>query len=458
MFDVVTALITIGVILVLGFIGNYIFNRTKIPSIIWLLFFGMAMGFIFNIRGDISPALLISFSEFFAAVAIVIILFDGGINTKLHELFRGARRGLLLTVSAFVFSMLGAMLVVLLLTAVGVLQMSLGDSLIVGLILGAIVGGTSGPIVIPLASRLTHLEEKTKTMLSIESIITDILCIVVVLMLVYMVLYGGGFNLSVGIKNLVSTFSIGAVLGLVLGLVWLPIMHKVRQEEFSYVVTLAVAFLVYSVTVLIVGVAEGGSGAGAIACLVFGLVLGNGKKVLKMFDYGGEGYEMDQSTREFHSLISFVMRTFFFVYLGIMVGFQRIEFIAIGIGTFLILLLMRYLAVEASTYRGGFEKDDKQTMLVMMPRGLAAAILALSFGPALVNRLMPGLDGFFEDIAFVVILSTALMCTVGVSLISHAAKKPGTTTVSIVHEQIDVQLHQESSTSSSQSDESPQKE
>jgi hypothetical protein len=79
--------------------------------------------------------------------------------------------------------------------------------------------------------------------------------------------------------------------------------------------------------------------------------------------------------------------------------------------------------VYLSTIRGGFEIDDKQTMVVMMPRGLAAAILALSFGPGLVDSLMPGMTDFFADITFVIILGTALITTIGVFIISYSEKK-----------------------------------
>ncbi|EMR75201.1 NhaP-type Na+(K+)/H+ antiporter [Thermoplasmatales archaeon SCGC AB-540-F20] len=176
-------------------------------------------------------------------------------------------------------------------------------------------------------------------------------------------------------------------------------------------------------TTLLVGVEKGGEGAGAIACLVFGLVLGNGKKVLKMIDYKGMEFEMDEETKHFHSLISFIIRTFFFVYLGMMVSFQKIEFILFGIAILLALLAMRYIAILISTYRGKFKEKDKQTMIVMMPRGLAAAILALNFGPELIEELMPGMEGFFKDIAFVIILGTAILCTVGVSMIGYCREE-----------------------------------
>jgi cell volume regulation protein A len=216
---------------------------------------------------------------------------------------------------------------------------------------------------------------------------------------------------------------VGIVLGVALGFIWLPIMNKVRKQQFSYVLTLAIVFLVYSFTALIVGLEEGGEGAGAIACLMFGLVLGNGKKVLKMVEYKGRGFEVDEETRQFHGLTSFVIRTFFFVYLGMIVSFQRVEFILIGIIILIGLLVFRYLAVYISTYKGDFEKDDIQTMIVLMPRGLAAAILAINFGPIFVNKYLPGFNGFFKDVAFVVILGTAIITTIGVSVISHYEMK-----------------------------------
>jgi len=417
-------LITLGIIMTLGFIGNYIFNKTQIPSIVWLLLFGLFVGAVFNIQ-EINESLLKQISSLFGAVAIIIILFDGGINTDLHQLFRGAPRGLLLTVSGFCLSVIVTMLIVVGISATGFLPIPMENSVIIGVILGAIVGGTSSPIVIPLAFRLKNLQDKTKMVSSIESILTDPLCIVVVLALYYMIFFTGGIDLSLGARNLVSTFSVGIVLGSALGIVWLPIMHKVRKEQFSYVLTLAIVFLVYSLTTLLVGEAQGGIGAGAIACLMFGIILGNGKKILKIVKYEGRGFEMDEETKQFHSLTSFIIRTFFFVYLGMIVSFQKVEFIIMGIFVLLALLLARYLAIAITTYRGGFEKDDKQTMTVMMPRGLAAAILAISFGPGFVDKLMPnlGMEGFFKDVAFVVILGTAIVTTIGVSIISHYEMK-----------------------------------
>ena len=324
----------------------------------------------------------------------------------------------MLTVSGFCLSLIITMLVIVGLSATNIIPITIEQSFIVGLILGAVVAGTSSPIVIPLATKLRNLQDKTKMVLSIESILTDPLCIVVVLAAVFMISTPNA-NIGDGIKSLVSTFAVGGVVGALIGLVWLPIMHKIRKEQFSYIVTLAVVILIYSLTEQLWG------GAGALSCLTFGLVLGNGKKILKMLNYSKEGFEMDAETKQFHSLTSFVIRTFFFVYLGMMVSFQKIEFILIGIIVLIALLAIRYVAVWITTFKGGFEKDDIQTMAVLMPRGLAAAILAINFGPQIVSGLglSSNLSSFFKDIAFVVILGTAIITTIGVSVISHMEMK-----------------------------------
>jgi cell volume regulation protein A len=416
---VIDTIIVFGAILILGFIGNYIFNKTQIPSIIWLLLFGVFIGLIFNVQ-RIDENLLSQVSGLFGAIAVIFILFDGGINTDLHQLFRGAPRGLLLTITGFCLSIIVTMIIVILITFSGFIDISLENSVILGVILGAIVAGTSSPIVIPLASRLRNLEDKTKMVLSIESILTDPLCIVVVLAAVFMITTPNA-SLGDGVRSLVSTFAVGGVVGAIIGLAWLPIMHKIRKEQFSYIITLAVVFLIYSLTESWWG------GAGALSCLAFGLVLGNGKKVLKMLNYHGKGFEMDEETKHFHSLTSFVIRTFFFVYLGMLVSFQKIEFIIIGIVVLVALLGFRYIAILISTYNGNFEKDDIQTMTVLMPRGLAAAILAINFGPLIVGvnglNLGASMNSFFKDVAFVIIFGTAIITTVGVSIICHFEMK-----------------------------------
>lgn len=393
----VVPLILIGVIILIGFIGNLIFKKTDIPNIIWLLFFGLALGPIFHI---VDSSIFLSVSSFFAAIAIIIILFDGGLDMDLYKLFRDAPRGVMLTILAFTFSVLATTFVMWI----------LGYPILQGILLGAIIGGISSPIVIPVVSKMKGVSEKTRTMLSIESAITDVICIVVAI-IVMQAIQAGGANIAGALQTLSSAFAVGIIFGLVAGIAWIPIMHRIVAYEFSYVVTLAVLFLIYA------GV-EFMNGSGAVAVLIFGIVLGNGRKIFEIMKYSEKAFEIDQTTRQFHSLISFFIRTFFFVYLGLLVSITDFKFIILGIVLTFTLLAVRPIAVILAT-RGSEEitVTDKKTMSIMLPRGLAAAVLAylpISMG-------LPMTEGF-ADIVFVVILGTALIATFGVVIIRALSK------------------------------------
>ena len=413
---VIDTIIVFGAILILGFIGNYIFNKTQIPSIIWLLLFGVFIGLIFNVQ-RIDENLLSQVSGLFGAIAVIFILFDGGINTDLHQLFRGAPRGLLLTITGFCLSIIVTMIIVILITFSGFIDISLENSVILGVILGAIVAGTSSPIVIPLASRLRNLEDKTKMILSIESILTDPLCIVVVLAAVFMITTPNA-SLGDGVRSLVSTFAVGGVVGAIIGLAWLPIMHKIRKEQFSYIITLAVVFLIYSLTESWWG------GAGALSCLAFGLVLGNGKKVLKMLNYHGKGFEMDEETKHFHSLTSFVIRTFFFVYLGLMVTFSEPRLIALGVVISLLLLLARLAAVFLTAIRDDALMDNKGILTAMYPRGLSAAVVA----EIVISSDIPNASSY-SHLIIVIIVTTVIISAIGIPIFSGKRKQKQDSTV-----------------------------
>lgn len=400
---VIPSVSLLSLIFLLGFLGDWIFKKTNVPALIWLILFGLFIGPISGMLGIDFIELLTSFAGLFSTLAVVIILFDGGINMDLYKLFKGAPRGLFMSITTFILSIL----------TVGLVMWIIGFRIEDALLLGAIVGGTSSPIVIPIINRIRDLKENTRIILSIESAITDAMCIVFAMALIQLVLMQnvimGTGGLGIVLKELASTFSIGAMFGIFMGLMWTPIMHRILKEDFSYVVTLGVLLLVYISTASIVG-ETGGTAAGAIACFMFGIVLGNGKKIFSIIQYKNMGFEMDIRTKEYHGLIAFFMRTFFFVYLGIIVTISNIEMIVLGIFIAFVLFLIRPFTVALTT-RGSnyFKKLDRDIMIIMMPRGLAAAVLALLPYQMTGNIMYKS----FADTVFVVILMTTIISTIG---------------------------------------------
>lgn len=403
--EIIFALIVIGFVMLLGFFGNFFFRKSDIPSIIWLLLFGLILGPITN---QADPDLFLGASQFFAAIAIIIILFESGLDMDIYKLFKDAPRGLLLTFCTFVFSIIAVMLI----------SIIMGFTPAQGLILGAIVGGTSSPIVIPIITKLKRMGEHAKIILSIETVITDVLCIVVALTAVQMV-WMAGIGFDVAAQNIMSAFSIGIVIGTLIGLAWIPIMHRIKQIEFSYVVTLAFLFMVYASVEML-------NGSGALACLMFGLVLGNGKKIASMLKMREIAFELDQRQRDFHSLISFFIMTFFFVYLGILVSIRDVNFIIIGIAITIALLFVRWPAVYIATAGAKIKEVDRKVMTIMFPRGLAAAVLAYlpyqTLSTHITDAATLAIYRGFADITFTVIFCTVMISTVGIMVIKLKEK------------------------------------
>lgn len=146
----VLAFLLAGVILILGFLGDYLFRRTGIPDVLILLFLGFVLGPILNI---IHPSDLSSITALFASLALLIILFDGGLHINLYKALQGSPRATLLAFSGMFISMV--------LTAAFAFFF-LKWNFINGLLLGAIVGGSSSSIVMPLISRM-RVHEKIST-------------------------------------------------------------------------------------------------------------------------------------------------------------------------------------------------------------------------------------------------------------------------------------------------------
>jgi len=388
--DVLLALSLAAFVILLGFFGNLFFKKTDIPNILWLVGFGLVLG---PITGMVDPSFFISVSTLFSTLAIIIILFDGGIYLDIYKLFKEFPRSMLLAITGFVFTVMAT-------TAV---MVGFGYSILLGVLMGAVIGGTCSPTVISIVSKMKNVGEGTKTIIDLETSLTDVFSIVLAIAVINTLVGGAGVESAV--QFLASGFSVGAVAGILAGLAWLPLMRKLVAYEFSYVVTLALLFLIYSTVELL-------HGNGAMACLLFGVVLANGKKIYGMLQFENLAYEMDSTTKQFHSFIAFLITTFFFVYLGLVVTVQNTSLIVLGVVLAVASLIARYGATWISTYKGEFTGFEKKTIWMLFPKGLTAAVLA--YLP--VSMKVPGTEGF-ADIVFTVIIVTVIMAIIGITVI-----------------------------------------
>jgi cell volume regulation protein A len=391
--DVSLALLISALIIVIGFLGNYLFRRTGLPDMLFLIIIGVLVGPVLKL---FEPSIVMGLAPYIAALALVFILFDGGMSLNIRQVLSHSPRAVLLAVLGFIFSMLGVALLMILLYRV---------PLPYGLLFGSIYGGSSSIVVVSLASKI-KVSEKCSTTLILESATTDILCIVISLAIIGIIITGQANYLAVA-TGITTKFAVGAVFGLIIGIIWLFLLKSVSPMPFSYMLTLAVALLTYTLS-------ENFGGSGALSSLLFGLILGNEKEILKQLRRKETSIvAVDTGLKRFESEIAFLIRTFFFVFLGIIATISSISLLFLGIILTLLLLLVRFGAVWLTTI-GSELKKERSIMSFVLTRGLAAAVLATL--PIQYGLLYPEV---FINLAVVIIMSTAIIATVGVVVISR---------------------------------------
>ena len=102
-----------------------------------------------------------------------------------------------------------------------------------------------------------------------------------------------------------------------------------------------------------------------------------------------------------------MVRSFFFVFVGLLASFAQIEYVIFGVIAALAIYVGRIIITHSVLVKG-FSKLDKKVTSVMITRGLAAAVLAtfpLSMG-------LPNAEAYPQIIFFVVITSV-IITTIG---------------------------------------------
>jgi len=191
------------------------------------------------------------------------------------------------------------------------------------------------------------------------------------LVIIEIILKGSVDPIMIG-QSIASRFSTGIVLGVFFGLLWLSILKKIVKSPYSYMLTLAVVLLAYALSEFL-------GGSGSLCSLLFGIVLGNEREIYRIFRMEKpppSGTVIDAGLKRFESEIAFLLRTFFFVYMGLIVSIGDIKTIMVGVILSLTLLLSRFAAVKIATARCSELADERPIMSVMLTRGLAAAVLA----------------------------------------------------------------------------------
>ena len=376
-------LLAAGVVIILGVFGEAFFKKTGIPDIAFLMVLGVVIGPIFGI---IQPAAVIEIVPYFAALALIIIMFDGGYNLHIGNVLKTAHFAVILVILGFAVS-------------VGIVAVfghyGLGWEWMDSILLGAIVGGSSSIIVFGLVRKL-RISDEAKSMLSFESALTDIFATIIAFILFEAILTGQ-FNLDLLGQTIGRAVAVGLILGFGVGIPWMFVISKLSNAQHNYMLTLGVLFLLFFL-------ANSFGESGALTALVFGLMLGNKKYLVKKLKIKLPDNTIDNSL---HRQVTFIVRAFFFVFVGLLASFGQIEYVIFGILATVAIYIGRVIITHTALVKG-FSKLDKKVTSVMIPRGLAAAVLATI-------PLTMGLQNgeAYPQIIFFIIMTSVIITTVG---------------------------------------------
>lgn len=376
-------LLAAGVVIFLGVAGEAFFKKTGIPDVAFLMILGVIIG---PVLGLIQPEAVIQVVPYFAALALIIIMFDGGLNLDIKHVIKTAHFSVTLAVLGFVLS------VVMISIAA---HFALGWAWLDSILLASIVGGSSSAIVFGLVRNI-KISEETKSMLSFESALTDILATIVAFILFEAVL-AGHFDLQTLQETIGRAVIVGLVLGFGVGIPWMYISTKFSNAQHAYMLTLGVLFVLFFLANLF-------GESGALTALVFGLMIGNKSHLAKILRFKLPRIELDDPT---HNQLTFLVRSFFFVFVGLMASFGQIEYLIFGVLMTIAVYFGRIL-VGKITLTKRFSLLDKAVTNSMIPRGLAAAVLAtypITMG-------LPNADAY-PQLIFFIILSSVVITTIG---------------------------------------------
>ena len=381
-------IVFVGCTIFLSHWFSALFARTKIPDVLWLFTIGLLIG---PVCGWVKPEDFGAVGPVFTTITLVFILFESGIDQRLEPLIHSLSGTAKITTYNFVGTCLVAGGIAYFYTDLDPLR---------SLMLGSIVGGTSSAVVTTLA-RQFPMTERTSTILVLESAFSDVFTLAVPLTLLT-AYKAGRVDVASVTGQMIAAFLLAAMLGIAGAFGWSILLNRMRTLQNTVFTTPAFVFIIY-------GIVEMLNFSGPIAALAFGVTLGNidvlGPPIMKNV-ISRKPISLNDNERAFFSEAVFLLRTFFFVYIGLSVRLQDWHLMALGAGITGALFLARIPIVRISVPRDTPLKDAA-FMAAMIPKGLGAAVIASL--PA--QQGVPGGE-IIQSIVFSIILCTTLFTTV----------------------------------------------
>jgi len=381
-------IILLGFLIFLGHYLAQLFERTRIPDVLGLLLVGVLLGPVLHL---LEPSKFGQAGRVFSNIVLVFILFESGLEVRFEQLRSALRGTLALTTLNFIVTTL---------LVAGLARLFTPLDILSSFIVGAILGGTSSAVVTTLA-RQAAVQEQTSTTLVMESALSDVYTLAIPIALISFYT-GSALTARTLFDQILASPVVAVVAGVGGGYLWSVLLNRIPTLHKTSFSTPAFVFLLYGVVELL-------EFSGPIAVLFFSITLGNvallRPKPLPRY-LAPRQVELTAAEKSFFAEIVFLLRTFFFVYVGASIVFDNAYLLLLGVGFTVVLFLVRIPVVLLAADKGT-PVLDKAVMSILIPKGLGAAVLAT----LPLQRGMPT-GAAIQTIVFAVIMATTVLCTI----------------------------------------------
>ncbi len=357
--QIASSVLSVGLLVFIAHFFTALFEKTKVPDVLPLIIIGIIIGP--NFLNFVDESSFGNVGSILSAIALALMLFEGGSHLTFDTLKSTLRDCVSLSIFTFITTVA---------ISFSLLYFVLQKQVLPALYIGAVLGSISPAVVVPIV-RGIKLSDYTKSTLVVESAISDVLSIVMALSLLK-AFQSGGTTIGHFIgTNLIGTMAMSLLVGFGGAILWSTILEKIRKFPNTIFTSLAFLFILY-------GLSEVLGYNGPITTLIFGLVLANSNKVpVGIIQKFGSDHltEFTSIEKTLFSEIIFLVKTFFFVYLGISIKFGHFYYMTIGVVITIAIYLARMVLVKIFTPKSTSQREVALISFII-PKGLAAAVLA----------------------------------------------------------------------------------
>ena len=387
LFSVENMLLIGSVLLIISIVVGKTGYRFGVPALLLFLLVGMFFG---------SDGLGLQFNNTHQAqaigmVALSVILFSGGMDTKIADIKPIMSAGVVLSTAGVLLTALFTGLFIWIISGMSFTNISF--PLTTSLLLAATMSSTdSASVFAILRSQKMNLKHNLRPMLELESGSNDPMAYMLTIVLIQIIL-SGSMNAGEIAGNLAVQFLVGGAGGYILGKLTVLFLNKINIDNQSLyaILLLGCVFFTFTITDRL-------HGNGYLAVYIAGMVVGNKKIVFR------------KEIATFMDGMSWLFQIIMFLTLGLLVNpheMLNVALVAILVGVFLI-LIGRPLSVFLCLLP--FRKINFKSKLFVSWVGLRGAV-PIIFATYPVVAGVEGSNSIFNIVFFITIVSLVVQGT-----------------------------------------------